>query len=243
MSNSTSPKLTVTKSNDKAQKKAEAKSSTFRKNVYGSIEGKTLQEPLNDKPEYKNVDSADVRIPAPEDGSIPTWRVKNGVVLPMVKVEKEDGSFEYKPRKKKGPTKGKKYAPRAGKITKMLTQGMAPMQGTDYAEKIAKLNEDTAAHMPAMPSSVATDVFGDMSSVLNDADCVDFQALVHSWQMRSIGALNDMEFALIKKSIFEKRQTARAAMVTPEPLARTESTISQEGGLSRTESTKSDMTF
>lgn len=216
-----SPKMTVAKSNAKAS----LSRSQLKKNVHGKLEGKTLQAPLNDKPEYQNVDSDTVRVAVPADNSVPTWRCRNGAILPMLKFKNEEGEFEYKPRKKRGPAKGKKYAPRAGKITKMLQQGkIVP----DMADKVAEMPE----MMP--PTDVTTDVFGELSAVMTEVDTVDFQALVHAWQMRSIGALNDIEFNLIKKSIFEKRQTARAAQITSMPA---EQPVMQGTTLS------SDMTF
>lgn len=218
--------MTVAKSNDKKSLNRSALNrSDLKKNVHGKLEGKTLQAPLNDQPEYQNVDSDTVRVPVPEDNSVPTWRCKNGAILPMLKFKnKESGEFEYKPRKKRGPAKGKKYAPRAGKITKMLQQGQVVPEMTEQVSEMPEM-------MP--PTDVTTDIFGDLSAVMSEVDTVDFQALVHAWQMRSLGALNDTEFNLIKKSIFEKRETARAALITP---AMPEQPIMQG-----TEST--DMTF
>lgn len=213
---STQTKMTVMKSNDKAANKS-VESTKGNKHVWGKLEGKTLQSPLNDREEYKNVDSDTVRIPVPEDNSVPTWRCANGAILPMLKAKNEEGEFEYRPRKKRGPAKGKRYAPRKGKIAKMMAEASANngVLTENFAEEIDALNEKQAKQFPEMPGNVSTDVFGDLSSVMSEVDCVDFQALVHAWQMRSIGALNEAEFALIKKSIYEKRQTARAAMLAP----------------------------
>lgn len=163
-------------------------------NVVGNLEGKVLQSPLNDQEAYKNVDSELVRVPMPEDGTVPTWRVANGKIFPMTKVKNEEGEWEYKPRAKKGPKKGAKYGKSADKAESKKEEKKG--QATAAAKSTGMMEQD-------------------MLEVLTTADAVDFQALVHAWQMRSIGALNDAEFQMIKKTIFEKRQDVSAMQAAP----------------------------
>jgi hypothetical protein len=187
------PKMSVKKQNDKTSL-THVKSRKV--NVVGNLEGKVLQSPLNDQEAYKNVDSELVRVPMPQDGTVPTWRVGNGKIFPMTKVKNEEGEWEYKPRAKKGPKKGAKY----GKGS--------PAKAEKEEEK---KGQATAAATRGMEQ--------DMLEVLTTADAVDFQALVHAWQMRSIGALNDSEVQLIKKTIFEKRQDVSAVQAAPMTLS------------------------
>jgi len=166
--------MSVKKSNDKTTL-THVKSRKV--NVVGNLEGKVLQSPLNDQEAYKNVDSEMVRVPMPEDGSVPTWRVANGKIFPMTKVKNEEGEWEYKPRAKKGPKKGAKY-------------------GKSAAAKVAEEKPKGQATAAAKSSGMEQDVL----EILTTADAVDFQALVHAWQMRSIGALNVAEFQIVKKN-------------------------------------------
>lgn len=189
------PNTSVKKQNDKTTL-THVKSRKV--NVVGNLEGKVLQSPLNDQEAYKNVDSELVRVPIPEDGTIPTWRVGNGKIFPMTKVKNEEsGEWEYKPRAKKGPKKGAKYGKAADKAKKEAEK-----------KEEQKKGQATAAAKP-------TGMEQDMLEILTTADAVDFQALVHAWQMRSIGALNDAEFQMIKKTIFEKRQDVSAMQAAP----------------------------
>lgn len=183
-----STNMSVKKSNDKTTL---THLKSRKVNVVGNLEGKVLQSPLNDQEEYKHVDSEMVRVPMPEDGSVPTWRVANGKIFPMTKVKNEEGEWEYKPRAKKGPKKGVKYG-----------------KASDKKEKKPKKGQATAA-------AQSSDMGQDVLEILTTADAVDFQALVHAWQMRSIGALNDAEFQMIKKTIFEKRQDVSAMTAAP----------------------------
>lgn len=219
MSKNIAPKMSVKKSQDKADKKSISKSEQSHHEsgitVFGtpSANGKVYQSPLNDSEEYKNVDSAEVSVAFPtEDGSIPTWRnEKNGRVLPMVKTRKDDGSFEFRPRKKKGPAKGKQYKPRAAKVQQL-------MMVADQTNGVLSVdNMLQLAQSAASPKLAATDaIMGEMTEGLTAFDAVDYQALVHAWQMKSIGALDQREFMMIKTSIFEKRQN-RALMSNVSP--------------------------
>jgi hypothetical protein len=111
-------------------------------------------------------------------------------------VKNEEGEWEYKPRAKKGPKKGAKYG-----------------KGSAGSAKAEKEEEKKGQATAAATTSSGRE--RDMLEVLTTADAVDFQALVHAWQMRSIGALNDSEFQLIKKTIFEKRQDVSAMQAAP----------------------------
>jgi len=260
-----------------------------------TVQQNLMSTPVNENGLEKDFDGVPVeqiRVKAPEDGSIPTWKTAAGKVLPMVKVRVADGSFEYRPRKKKGPAKGKKYRPRANKIAQMMSGGdltattmpMQQQQGGTLFQHCQQLQAAQQIMSPITPSSTSSpssassiepasvnsvnsdfsdtdststsemeqvamnaagqifvgeemrkfdeamreqyeltpmdDVdspsfpFGDMTQqpaeVLRKSDVVDYQALVHSWQMRSIGALDDTEFQMIKNSIFQNRMNRRA---------------------------------
>jgi len=119
-----------------------------------------MATPINDTESFEGIPFDQIRVQAPADGSIPTWRMPNGKVLPMAVVRLADGSHEFRPRKKKGPAVGKKYRPRAKKIAQLMQMGdmsaqmnMAPAAGTTPFEATALpavQNEEVAALMSKM---------------------------------------------------------------------------------------------
>lgn len=191
----------VQKSNDKKVKRTQKKE-------------KVLQTPLNDLAAYKNIDIEEIRAAVPEDGSIPTWREVSGKVVPMVKSRAEDGSFEFRPRKKRGPAAGKKYRPRAAKIAQIMkladaNNGAISMSGMKVLNECVSLLPgsrkpfENAGESNDFAKAKAEEdkTVGEKSTTKNGV--VDYQALVHAWQMRSMGILQDKEFQVIKQSVFK----------------------------------------
>jgi len=107
------------------------------------VEKKILETPINDTESFKDVEVDQIRVQAPMDGSIPTWRGANGKVQTMVAVRLADGSVEFRVRKKKGPAQGKKYRPRAKKIAQLMEIGGVnstfEMQEANETEQVAML--------------------------------------------------------------------------------------------------------
>lgn len=196
--------MTVIKSNSKKQSLSR---SELKVNVHGNLEGKTLQAPLNDKAEYKNVDSSSVRIPVPSDGSVPTWRCKNGAILPMVWVQDED---MYKPRMKKGPVKGKKYSTRKGRAAKVADLVVKPKELIqEQAEKveIAPMTPTEAAWAKLTKFQEEMKEEAEPSFQPIPKEGVDFLSLVQSWKVKNSGKISDLEFAIVKNTImFRQRQ-------------------------------------
>lgn len=177
----------VQKNNDKKQKKQRKQ--------------KVLQAPLNDLEAYKNVDIEEIRVAVPEDGSVPTWRNATGKVTAMVKSRAEDGSFEYRPRRKAGPSAGKKYRPRAAKIVQLMSNA-DENEGALTMDGMAMLN-DCISCLPGLRAPFNA---GEASEKIQTENAkpaaLDYQALIHAWQMRSMGLIADKEFLLIKQSVF-----------------------------------------
>lgn len=213
MSFNTTPKK-VQKTNDKKQKRQRKQ--------------KVLQSPLNDLEAYKNVDMKEIRVAVPEDGSVPTWRdATTGKVQAMVKSRAEDGTFEYRPRIKAGPRAGKKYRPRVAKIAQLM-KNADKNGGALTMDGMAVLN-DCISKLPG--SRAPFNAGSDKTSVENFTEAntkpaaLDYQALIHAWQMRSMGMIADEEFLLIKQSIFgaaaapkveqKKEEVVRSDVETP----------------------------
>jgi len=109
-----------------------------------------MATPINDTESFEGIPFDQIRVQAPADGSIPTWRMPNGKVLPMAVVRLADGSHEFRPRKKKGPAVGKKYRPRAKKIAQLMQMGDMSVQMTSGALPAAQNEEQVAALMSQM---------------------------------------------------------------------------------------------
>lgn len=205
-----SQKMTVIKSNSKKQSLGR---SELKVNVHGNLEGKTLQAPLNDKAEYKNVDSSSVRVPVPSDGSVPTWRCKNGAILPMVWVQDED---MYKPRMKKGPAKGKKYSARKGRAAKVADLVVKPNLVQEQAEKmeiaptVMTPTEAAWAKLTKFQQEMKTEEEAEPKFEQIPKEGVDFLSLVQSLKMKNSGKISDdLEFAIVKNTIVFRQAAAQ----------------------------------
>jgi len=183
--------MKVQKQNDKKTKRSARKQ-------------KVLQAPLNDLEAYKNVDIEEIRVAVPADGSVPTWREANGSVKAMVKSRAEDGSFEYRPRRKAGPSAGKKYRPRANKILELM-KCADKNEGQINKDGMEVLN-DCISSLPGSKAAFNAGEEGKKCCVASSENSkpatLDYQALIHAWQMRSMGVIADKEFLMIKQNVF-----------------------------------------
>lgn len=164
---------------------------------------KLLQSPLNDLEAYKNVDIEEIRVAVPADGSVPTWREANGSVKAMVKSRAEDGSFEYRPRRKAGPSAGKKYRPRANKMLEVLR--IADKNEGQINNDGMQVLDDCISSLPGSKKAFNAGEEGKkccVSSSMKATAALDYQALIHAWQMRSMGVIADKEFLMIKQNVF-----------------------------------------